>query len=48
MQIRRIETAAALSPDGERRLSPGAAILVIGGMSLTLWSALIAVAMRVL
>lgn len=48
MQIDWTGTTELLPPEHDRRLSPRAAILVIGGTSLALWSVIISVAMRVL
>ncbi|HZU91635.1 MAG TPA: hypothetical protein VE993_20450 [Stellaceae bacterium] len=47
MQIDCRSAAEILLPDPDRRLSPRAAILVIGGMSLMLWSAIIGVAVQI-
>ncbi|HJU16891.1 MAG TPA: hypothetical protein VJ770_10520 [Stellaceae bacterium] len=48
MQINRTGNMAAFLPESDRRLPPGAAILVIGGMSVALWSAIIAAAIQLL
>jgi hypothetical protein len=47
MQIDWTSTTEFLQPEYERRLSPGAAILIITGTSLALWSAIIGIAVRV-
>jgi hypothetical protein len=40
-------TEVVLLPDHDRRLSPRAALLVICGTSLALWSAIISVAVQI-
>jgi hypothetical protein len=47
MQIDWIDTTELPPPEHDRRLSPRAAMLVIGGMSLALWSAIIGIAVQV-
>jgi hypothetical protein len=47
MQIDCSSSTEILLPDRDRRLSPGAAMLVICGTSLALWSAIISVAVRI-
>ncbi len=47
MQIDWTSTTEFLQPEYERRLSPRAAMLVIAGTSLALWSAVIGIAVRV-
>jgi hypothetical protein len=47
MQVDWTHTTELLQPEHERRLSPCAALLVIAGTSLALWSAIVGIAVRV-